>query len=341
MNVLITGGSGYIGSHIALILLNADYSVIVLDNFSNSSYESLSRVQQLTEKSIIFVQGDIQDRSVLDKLFSMHTVHAVVHLAGLKSVGQSVTQPLVYYDNNIVGTITLCQAMIAAEVFNLVFSSSATVYGYVEQMPIKEDCPVGTGITNPYGRSKWMIEQILTDLAISDPRWHIALLRYFNPVGAHESGRIGEDPLGTPTNLMPLIAQVAIGRLDYLQVFGNDYDTPDGTGVRDYIHVMDLAEGHYAALQKLSNFPGCHAWNLGTGRGYSVLEMLRAFESISGKEIPHKMAPRRIGDVPTCWADVSKANSDLKWSARRNMTDMIRDTWNWQVQNPQGYKSFL
>lgn len=336
-SVLVTGGAGYIGSHTTLALLQAGYEVVVLDNLCNSSAESLKRVAQLAGRAAGFVKGDIRDRRVLDRLFTDHAVEAVLHFAGLKAVGESVAQPLRYYNNNVGGTVTLCQAMAAAGVFTLVFSSSATVYGDPATVPITEGQPVG-GTTNPYGRSKFMVEQVLGDLAAADTRWRVALLRYFNPVGAHESGLIGEDPNGIPNNLLPYIAQVAVGKLPELAVFGNDYPTPDGTGVRDYIHVVDLAEGHLRALEALQTRTGAYVWNLGTGQGCSVLEMVRAFEAASGRPVPYRVAPRRVGDIATCYADPAKAERELGWKARRGLDDMMRDTWRWQSMNPDGYR---
>jgi UDP-glucose 4-epimerase len=311
--------------------------VLVLDNLSNSSLESLRRVERISGVALDFLQVDIRDRAALDRVFAAHSIDAVIHFAGLKAVGESVTNPLAYYDNNVLGSVTLCQAMAAAGVFRLVFSSSATVYGEPESMPIAESCPVGLP-TNPYGRSKLMVEQILQDLVASDSRWSVALLRYFNPVGAHESGLIGEDPHGIPNNLLPYISQVAIGKLKVLSVFGDDYATPDGTGVRDYIHVVDLAEGHLAALEFIVQRTGAHVWNLGTGIGYSVLEMIRAFEAASGKPVPYKIVPRRAGDVAQCWADPGKALRELSWKAKRGLAEMMQDTWRWQEGNPAGYE---
>lgn len=336
MHILVTGGAGYIGSHTVLELLQADHQVVVLDNLSNSSAVSLDRVGQITDRQALFFQGDIRDRTLLDRIFSAHKIDAVVHFAGLKAVGESVQQPLMYYDNNVGGSITLCQAMAAAGVFRLVFSSSATVYGDPETMPIAETCPTGQP-TNPYGGSKLMIEHILRDLAAADPRWSVALLRYFNPAGAHPSGLIGESPNGQPNNLIPYISQVAIGRLAQLSVYGDDYPTRDGTGVRDYIHVVDLARGHLAALDAIARAPGVHIWNLGTGTGYSVLEMITAFEQASGRSVPYAIAPRRAGDIAECWSDPSKAYRELGWRALLGLPEMMADTWRWQSQNPQGY----
>ena len=344
--VLVTGGAGYIGSHTVLALLQAGWQVVVLDNLSNSSAASLSRVAQLAGRAPVWVQGDVRDAAVLKKLFAEHSVAAVLHFAGLKAVGESVAQPLRYYSNNVHGSQVLLQACAQAGVFNLVFSSSATVYGNPAQMPISEACPVGRP-TNPYGRSKLMVEDMLQDLAAADARWRIAILRYFNPVGAHESGLIGEDPNGIPNNLLPYIAQVAVGKLPELAVFGNDYPTPDGTGVRDYIHVVDLAEGHLCALRALqglqqglqgpTSHTGAHVWNLGTGQGYSVLEMVRAFQAASGRPIPYRLAPRRPGDIATCYSDPTKAERELGWKAQRGLAEMMRDAWRWQQMNPGGY----
>ncbi len=336
--VLVTGGAGYIGSHTVLCLLQAGYDVVVLDNLCNSSAESLNRVRQLCGKAPHFVQGDIRDRALLDNLFAKCSIDAVLHFAGLKAVGESVTQPLRYYENNVAGSVTLFQAMQAAGVAKLVFSSSATVYGEPASMPIREDFPTGAP-ANPYGRSKLIVEEMLQDLCQSDERWSVALLRYFNPAGAHESGLIGEDPNGVPNNLLPYISQVAVGRLEYLSIFGNDYATPDGTGVRDYIHVVDLALGHLKALGVLDHRSGANVWNLGTGKGYSVLEMVRAFEQASGRSVPYRFAPRRTGDIAECWADPSKALRELEWRAERTLDDMMRDSWRWQQKNPAGYRS--
>ncbi|WP_282041233.1 UDP-glucose 4-epimerase GalE [Halomonas alimentaria] len=337
-SVLITGGAGYIGSHTVLALLEAGHRVVVLDNLCNASRESLRRVERLSGRTLDFVQGDIRDRALLDRLFNAHAVSAVIHFAGLKAVGESVAQPLAYYENNVAGTLVLCQAMQAAGVTRLVFSSSATVYGDGHPMPLHEGLPTGHP-TNPYGRSKLMVEELLRDLAASDPRWSIGLLRYFNPVGAHPSGEIGEDPRGIPNNLLPYVAQVAVGRRERLAVYGSDYPTPDGTGVRDYIHVMDLAEGHLCALNALQACRGVQAWNLGTGQGHSVLEVVKAFERASGRAVPYRIEPRRAGDVAACWADASLAERELGWKARRGLAAMMADTWRWQKQNPQGYET--
>jgi UDP-glucose 4-epimerase len=335
-SILVTGGAGYIGSHTTLALLQAGYEVVVLDNLCNSSPESLRRVAELAGRAPLFVRGDIRDRALLDRLLAEHPVQAVLHFAGLKAVGESVREPLAYYENNVAGTVTLCQAMAAAGVYRLVFSSSATVYGEPTAMPIREDHPTGQP-TNPYGRSKLMVEEVLRDLSRSDPRWAIALLRYFNPVGAHESGRIGEDPNGIPNNLLPYISQVAVGKLKELAVFGDDYPTPDGTGVRDYIHVVDLANGHLKALQAIGKEGGVRTWNLGTGQGYSVLEMVRAFERAAGRAVPYRIAPRRPGDIAECWADPAKAAAELGWRAELGLDRMMADAWRWQSGNPNGY----
>ncbi|WP_107851124.1 UDP-glucose 4-epimerase GalE [Oceanimonas marisflavi] len=338
MTILVTGGAGYIGSHTVVELLNAGHKVLVLDNLSNSSPESLKRVEAITGKAVPFVQGDIRDAALLEELFAGHDITAVVHFAGLKAVGESVQKPLEYYDNNVNGTLVLVEAMRKAGVFRLVFSSSATVYGEPQHMPITEDFAVG-GTTNPYGTSKLMVERVLQDLSQSDERWAIALLRYFNPVGAHESGLIGEDPNGIPNNLLPYIAQVAVGRLKRLAVFGNDYPTPDGTGVRDYIHVVDLALGHLKALDRIAGHAGVSIYNLGTGQGYSVLQMVKAFEQASGRAVPYAIAPRRPGDIAECWSDPSKALQELGWQAGLGLERMMADAWRWQSQNPAGYET--
>jgi len=334
--ILVTGGAGYIGSHTTLSLLQADFEVVVLDNLSNSSVESLLRVEKIAGRAAKFIQGDIRDSALLGRFFSEHTIDAVLHFAGLKAVGESVSQPLRYYDNNVHGSQVLLQAMADAGVYSFVFSSSATVYGEPAQMPISESCSVGKP-TNPYGRSKLMVEDMLCDLSVSDPRWRIAILRYFNPVGAHESGLIGEDPNGIPNNLLPYVSQVAVGKLSELSVFGHDYPTPDGTGVRDYIHVVDLADGHLKALAALEALKGAHFWNLGTGQGYSVLDMVRAFEAASDRQVPYRIAPRRPGDIAACYADPTKAEHELGWKSKRGLDEMMRDAWRWQQMNPNGY----
>ncbi|MCD6585871.1 MAG: UDP-glucose 4-epimerase GalE [Desulfobacteraceae bacterium] len=335
MNILLTGGAGYIGSHTCVMLLEQGHDVVVVDNLCNSKVESLKRVEKITGKKIIFYQQDLSNAAGVDEIFKHQLIDAVIHFAGLKSVAESVDQPLRYYQNNIDGTLALCDAMLANGVKNLVFSSSATVYGNPETMPINENAPVGP--FNPYGRSKLFIEEILTDLYASDKSWNIALLRYFNPVGAHPGGLIGEDPSDLPNNLMPYVSQVAVGKLSELKVFGDDYETPDGTGVRDYIHVMDLAEGHLKALEKLQAGPGLVTYNLGTGRGCSVLEMVAAFEKASGRQIPYQIVGRRQGDIPTCYADPSFAEKELGWTASRGIDEMCADAWRWQHMNPKGY----
>ncbi|WP_087017650.1 UDP-glucose 4-epimerase GalE [Thaumasiovibrio subtropicus] len=336
MAILVTGGAGYIGSHTVLQLLEKGEEVVVLDNLSNSSEVSLQRVEALAGKSVTFVRGDILDRSVLQSLFSEYQIESVIHFAGLKAVGESVEKPLAYYQNNVTGSAVLVEEMQKAGVFKLVFSSSATVYGDPASVPIREDFPVG-GTTNPYGTSKLMVEQVLRDVAVSDPRFAFVILRYFNPVGAHESGQIGEDPNGIPNNLLPYISQVAIGKLQQLAVFGDDYPTADGTGVRDYIHVVDLAEGHLKALEKIETTSGVFTYNLGTGNGYSVLEMVKAFEIASQVSVPYKIAPRRTGDIAECYADPALAATELGWKATRGIEAMMADTWRWQSKNPQGY----
>ena len=335
--ILITGGAGYIGSHTALELLNEGYEVVVYDNLSNSSKESVKRVEELTGKEIRFYEGDVLDADALKQMFEAEKVDAVIHCAALKAVGESVQKPLEYYQNNITGTLTLMKVMSKVGVKNIVFSSSATVYGNPEVMPITEDCPKGQ-CTNPYGWTKSMMEQIMTDLQKADPQWNVILLRYFNPVGAHKSGRIGEDPKGIPNNLMPYISQVAVGKLEKLGVFGDDYDTPDGTGVRDYIHVVDLAVGHVKAINYIFTNPGLDIINLGTGVGYSVLDMVKAFAKASGREVPYEIKPRREGDIAMCYADPSKAAKVLAWKAERGLEEMCEDTWRWQSQNPNGYQ---
>lgn len=337
MTVLVTGGAGYIGSHTCIELINAGHSVLVLDNLCNASRRSLERVEAIVGQPVPFIEGDIRDAALLDRLFSEQSIDSVVHFAGLKAVGESTEIPLDYYENNVWGTINLLQVMRQHGVKKLVFSSSATVYGDPATVPIRESFPLSA--TNPYGRSKLMIEDILRDLAASDAGWQVALLRYFNPVGAHPSGTIGEDPNGIPNNLMPYIAQVAIGKLAELSVFGDDYATPDGTGVRDYIHVVDLAVGHVKAIEKLEQNPGCVAYNLGTGKGYSVLEMVRAFEKASGRVVPYKVVPRRPGDIAQCYADPAFAERELGWRAEKGLEEMMVDAWRWQSGNPEGYGS--
>jgi UDP-glucose 4-epimerase len=336
MHILVTGGAGYIGSHTCVEMIMAGLEPVVVDNLSNSRLESLHRVERIVGRPIPFYQADVRDQAALAEVFKRYDISAVIHFAGLKAVGESVAQPLRYYDNNVCGTVILCEAMQAAGVKRIVFSSSATVYGDPHTVPIREDFPVGA-TTNPYGRSKFMIEEILRDLHVADGEWRVALLRYFNPVGAHESGLIGEDPNGIPNNLMPFVAQVAVGRRPILNVFGNDYPTPDGTGVRDYIHVTDLAGGHVAALRYQAENPGVATVNLGTGRGYSVLEMVRAFSAASGREVPYQVTPRRAGDIASCYADPGLAEKLLGWKAERGIEEMCVDTWRWQSQNPQGY----
>jgi len=336
MKILVTGGAGYIGSHTCVELLNENYEVIVLDNLSNSSEESLKRVQNITGKTLTFYKADLLNKKEVAAVFSSHKIDAVIHFAGLKAVGESVMMPLKYFHNNITGTLNLLEIMNEFKVKNIVFSSSATVYGDPASLPIKEDFPLSA--TNPYGRTKLMIEEILQDIYRSDKDWNIALLRYFNPVGAHESGKIGEDPFGIPNNLVPYISQVAVGSLPRVSVFGNDYDTPDGTGVRDYIHVVDLALGHIKTLPKIFTNPGVVIYNLGTGQGYSVLEMIKGFETASGKKISYKICDRRPGDIAACFADPIKAEKELFWKADKTLTDMCRDTWKWQENNPNGYR---
>jgi UDP-glucose 4-epimerase len=335
MHILVTGGAGYIGSHTVIELLGKGHEVTVVDNLSNSSEESLRRVEKITSHSIPFIELDVCDKQKLDGVFASNKFDAVIHFAGLKAVGESVAKPLEYYRNNIDSTLTLCEVMQEHDVKKLIFSSSATVYGTPEELPLKETSRVGTGITNPYGQTKYMIEQILTDLAIADQSWQITLLRYFNPIGAHESGLIGEDPNGLPNNLLPYVAQVAVGKLDKVRVFGNDYETGDGTGVRDYIHVVDLARGHVAALNHLQN--GTAIYNLGTGAGVSVLEIIKAFEQSADKEIPYEITDRRPGDVAACYADPSLAQKELGWQAERSIEQACKDSWKWQFYNPNGY----
>lgn len=336
MNVLVTGGAGYIGSHTTLALFKASFNVVVLDNLSNSSEEPINRVSLLIGKSITFIQGDVRDYKLILKLLIEYKIDAVIHFSGLKSVIESFYKPLNYYDNNVNGTLSLCKAMAKANVFTLIFSSSATVYGDQTNVPISENQVAGFP-KNPYGQSKYMVEQILNDLALSDNRWKISILRYFNPIGAHESGSIGEDTKNSPKNLIPYIAQVALGKLPELTIFGSDYATIDGTGVRDYIHVLDLADGHIAALKTLKKKCGAHVWNLGTGKGYSVLQIVETFENVSGKTIPYHIASRRPGDVAISYANPKKAEMELHWKAKYNLYKMLEDTWNWFVKNPNGY----
>lgn len=336
MAILVTGGAGYIGSHTCVELLTAGYDVVVADNLCNSSEESLLRVKKITGKDITFYNADIRNKEDLDSIFEKECIDSVIHFAGLKAVGESVEKPLEYYENNISGTLTLCKSMKEHNVKNIVFSSSATVYGNPKFVPITEDCPKGE-ITNPYGQTKSMLEQILTDIHTSDPEWNVILLRYFNPIGAHESGLIGEDPKGIPNNLVPYIAKVAVGKLECLGVFGNDYDTKDGTGVRDYIHVVDLAVGHVRAIEKLKDKEGVSIYNLGTGKGYSVLDVIHAFEKACGKKINYAMKPRRAGDIATCYCEPGKAWKELSWKAQYDIDKMCEDSWRWQSQNPDGY----
>lgn len=337
MKILVTGGAGYIGSHTCVELLNEGYEVVIMDNLYNSSYKAVERIQKITGKSVIFYETDILDKEGLEKIFTEEKIDAVIHFAGLKAVGESVYKPLEYYHNNITGTLNLCDVMRNHGVKNIIFSSSATVYGDPAQIPITEECPKGMP-TNPYGWTKWMLEQILTDLHTADQTWNVILLRYFNPIGAHKSGMIGEDPKGIPNNLLPYVAQVAIGKLQCVGVFGDDYDTPDGTGVRDYIHVVDLAKGHVKAIAKLADKEGVSVYNLGTGKGYSVLDVIKAFEKACGHEIPYEMKPRRAGDIATCYSKCDKAKEELGWEAAYGIEEMCMDSWNWQSKNPDGYQ---
>ncbi len=336
MKILVTGGAGFIGSHTCVELLNDGYEVIIADNLYNSSERAVERIAQITGREPEFYNADICDAKALDKIFSEHKIDAVIQFAGYKAVGESVSMPLEYYKNNIEGTLRVCEAMKVHGVKNIIFSSSATVYGDPAEIPISENCPKGV-CTNPYGWTKWMIEQILTDTAKAVPGFKVTLLRYFNPIGAHQSGLIGEDPKGIPNNLLPYVTQVAIGRLERLGVFGNDYDTPDGTGVRDYIHVMDLARGHVLALEAMKDQDGVEIYNLGTGKGYSVLEVVRAFEEASGKKVPYDIKPRRDGDIACCYCDPAKAEKKLGFKAKYGIYEMCRDSWNWQSKNPYGY----
>lgn len=336
MNILVTGGAGYIGSHTIIELINNGHVVIVVDNLSNSSRESINRVQKITGSQIPFYEIDIRNATALEEIFQNNAIDAVIHFAGLKSVGESVSKPIEYYENNIDSTLILLKTMQKFAVKKLIFSSSATVYGTPSELPLTESSRIGVGITNPYGQTKFMIEQILKDLAVADPSFEITALRYFNPIGAHESGLIGEDPNGIPNNLLPYISQVAIGKLEKVNVFGNDYDTPDGTGVRDYIHVVDLARGHVAALNHMRS--GFETYNLGTGIGVSVLDLINAFSKASGKEIPYCISTRRPGDIAACYASSEKANKELGWKAEKTIEEACADSWKWQSQNPNGYK---
>lgn len=337
MSILVAGGAGYIGSHTCVELLNAGYEVVVIDNLYNSSEEALRRVEKITGKTVKFYEGDLLNREDVEKVFEQESIDSVIHFAGLKAVGESVAKPLEYYHNNITGTLILCDVMRQHGCKNIVFSSSATVYGDPAFVPITEECPKGK-ITNPYGQTKGMLEQILTDLYVGDPEWKVILLRYFNPIGAHKSGLIGEDPKGIPNNLVPYIAQVSVGKLEKLGVFGNDYPTPDGTGVRDYIHVVDLAVGHVKAIEKLNSLEGVEIYNLGTGKGYSVLEVLHAYEKACGKTLPYEIKERRPGDIPTCYADSAKAKRELGWEAQYGIEEMCEDSYRWQSMNPNGYR---
>ena len=337
MAILITGGAGFIGSHTVVSLIQAGYEVVIIDNLCNSSLKALSRLEEITGKAIPFYKADIADREILRTIFQQHRITSVMHFAGLKSVGESVLNPIKYYENNVTGTLVLAEEMAAAGIFSIVFSSSATVYGNPSKTPITEDMPVG-GTTNPYGTSKYMAERILKDIQASDARWSVILLRYFNPIGAHESGLIGEQPNGIPNNLLPYVCQVAAGQLPYLSVFGDDYQTIDGTGVRDYIHVVDLAEGHVRAMQANGKQSGVFVYNLGTGNGYSVLEVIRAFEKASGLAVPYQIKPRRSGDIAVCFADVSYTTKQIGWQAQRDLNQMMVDAWRWQSQNPNGFE---
>lgn len=338
MVVLLAGGAGYIGSHTAVELLNAGHEVVIVDDYSNSCPESIKRVEEITGKSIVSYEADVKDKEAMTKIFADNKIDCVIHFAGLKAVGESVSKPLEYYSNNISGSLVLFDEMRNHNVKNIIFSSSATVYGDPAFVPITEECPMGE-ITNPYGRTKAMLEQILTDIQKADPEWNVILLRYFNPIGAHKSGKIGENPNGIPNNLMPYITQVAVGKLKCLGVFGDDYDTPDGTCIRDYIHVCDLADGHVKAVEKLKCNPGIEIYNLGTGKGSSVLDVVKTFEKASGVNIPYEMKPRRAGDVPVNYCDATKAEKELGWKAKRDLFDMCEDSWRWQKSNPNGYEA--
>lgn len=334
--LLVTGGAGYIGSHTIVQLLEAGYEIVVLDNLSNSCLDSIARVKEITDKDIAFVKGDIRNLEILKKIFHEYPITAVLHFAALKAVGESMHNPLEYFDNNIGGTIKLLQAMQDAQVYQLVFSSSATIYGETDQWELEENMPLGMP-TNNYGYTKLIVEQILQKLSAASNKWSFANLRYFNPIGAHHSGLIGEDPKGIPNNLLPFVSQVAVGKLDYLRIFGNDYPTPDGTAIRDYIHIVDLADAHLKALQYIEKNTGNHAWNIGTGNGYSVRQIVDTFEQVTGKQVPFEYMPRREGDIAACWANASKADKELGWTAQYNLQDMISDLWNWQTKNPNGY----
>lgn len=336
MKILVTGGAGYIGSHTCVELLNAGYDVVIVDNLYNSNSKAVDRIEQITGKEVTFYEKDIRDKEAMHEIFSLEKPKCVIHFAGLKAVGESVQKPLEYYENNINGTLVMLDAMRKNGCKNIIFSSSATVYGDPAFVPITEECPKGK-ITNPYGRTKSMLEEILMDLNVSDPEWNVILLRYFNPIGAHKSGLIGEDPKGIPNNLLPYVAQVAIGKLPCLGVFGNDYDTPDGTGVRDYIHVVDLAVGHVKAIDKIKEDPGVKIYNLGTGKGYSVLDIVKAYSKACGHDIPYEIKPRRAGDIATCYADASLAKKELGWEADYGIDEMCADSWKWQSMNPGGY----
>ena len=336
MRILVTGGAGYIGSHTCVELLKEGYDVTIVDNLYNASEKAVERVERITGKKVTFYKEDICSRTAMEQIFEREAVDAVIHFAGYKAVGESVAKPVEYYQNNLVGTLTLCDVMRKHGVKNIIFSSSATVYGDPAEIPITENCPKGT-CTNPYGWTKWMLEQVLTDIQTADPEWNVILLRYFNPIGAHKSGLIGEDPKGIPNNLLPYVAQVAIGKLKCLGVFGNDYDTPDGPGVRDYIHGVDLARGHVKAVQKLAAREGVSIYNLGTGKGYSVLDVVHAFEKACGHEIPYEIKPRRAGDIAACYCDPRKAREELGWEAAYGIEEMCEDSWRWQTQNPDGY----
>ncbi|MBE6792459.1 MAG: UDP-glucose 4-epimerase GalE [Ruminococcaceae bacterium] len=336
MAILITGGCGYIGSHTCIEMIKAGYDIVVIDNYYNSKPEALKRTRELAGKDFPFYECDIRDAEGLKKIFAAHNIEAVIHFAGLKAVGESVSKPLEYFDNNVGGTVTLCEVMRDCGCKRMIFSSSATVYGMKNPSPLNETMEIG-GVTNPYGRTKWMVEQVLDDLCYSDPEWSAVKLRYFNPIGAHESGRIGEDPNGIPNNLMPYVSQVAVGKLQQLAVFGDDYDTHDGTGVRDFIHVVDLARGHVKAVAYALAHTGCEAINLGTGHGYSVLDLVKAFEKVNGVKVPYRIAPRREGDIAVCYSDPSKAAKLLGWEAELGLEDMCRDSWRWQSGNPKGY----